>query len=61
RDVSLTASFGVATCAPHESAPELLSRADMALYRSKREGRNRVRVDCGTKVHGSGMQCIMTS
>ncbi|HKR26041.1 MAG TPA: GGDEF domain-containing protein, partial [Acidobacteriaceae bacterium] len=47
RDVSLTASFGVATCAPHESAPELLSRADMALYRSKREGRNRVRVDCG--------------
>ncbi|HEV2326070.1 MAG TPA: GGDEF domain-containing protein [Terracidiphilus sp.] len=61
RDVSLTASFGVATCAPYEGAPELLSRADSALYRSKREGRNRVRVDFGTEVHSGGMECVMTS
>lgn len=45
RDLNLTASFGVASGGLHERASELLSRADEALYRSKREGRNLVRVD----------------
>lgn len=44
-ELNLTGSFGVATSGPHESASELLSRADEALYRSKREGRNLVSVD----------------
>lgn len=50
REVNLTGSFGVATSAPREKASQLLSRADRALYRSKREGRNLVHVDCGTEV-----------
>lgn len=50
RELSLTGSFGCAVSAPHETASELLARADEALYCSKREGRNLVRVDCG--MHG---------
>lgn len=41
---SLTASFGVAISQPGDNAGALLMRADEALYRSKREGRNLVRV-----------------
>ncbi|QEY31092.1 diguanylate cyclase [Synechococcus sp. RSCCF101] len=37
-----SASFGVATCQPGESAEGLVSRADAALYRAKAQGRNRV-------------------
>jgi diguanylate cyclase (GGDEF)-like protein len=48
RDVELTASFGVATNSSRQPASKLLSRADEALYCSKREGRNRVRVCLGT-------------
>lgn len=40
--VTLTASIGVAVNMPGESPDELLLRADEALYRSKREGRNLV-------------------
>jgi diguanylate cyclase (GGDEF)-like protein len=40
--VNLTASIGVAVSMPGESPDELLLRADEALYRSKREGRNLV-------------------
>lgn len=47
RGVNLTASFGVAASLPGETAGEFLLRADEALYRSKREGRNLVRVDRG--------------
>lgn len=47
RDVKLTASFGVATSSSRQPASKLLSRADEALYCSKREGRNRVRVCLG--------------
>lgn len=38
----ITASFGVAMLAGGETGEDLLRRADQALYRSKKEGRNRV-------------------
>ena len=38
----MTASFGVAMLAHDEESADLLRRADQALYRSKKEGRNRV-------------------
>lgn len=40
--VRLTASFGVAQKAGHDSLEELISEADALLYRSKKEGRNRI-------------------
>jgi diguanylate cyclase (GGDEF)-like protein len=40
--VSLTASIGVAVSLPKDTATDFLLRADEALYRSKREGRNLV-------------------
>jgi diguanylate cyclase (GGDEF)-like protein len=42
--VRLTASFGVAVSEADDLVSSLLVRADEALYRSKRDGRNRVRV-----------------
>lgn len=39
--VGLTASVGVATLQPGESATALIARADVALYRAKASGRNR--------------------
>jgi len=41
----LTASFGVASARRGENLDELLARADAALYRAKRQGRDRVEVD----------------
>lgn len=38
----VTASFGVAQKAPEDSLFELLRRSDMALYKAKRGGRNKV-------------------
>ncbi|MBA4503736.1 GGDEF domain-containing protein [Marinobacterium marinum] len=38
----VTASFGVAVRQPGESSRTLMARADMALYRAKDQGRNRV-------------------
>jgi len=38
----ITASFGVAMRAESEESDDLMRRADQALYRSKKEGRNRV-------------------
>jgi diguanylate cyclase (GGDEF)-like protein len=45
RVIRVTSSFGVACARPNEIDPTpLVARADEALYRAKREGRNRVRV-----------------
>jgi diguanylate cyclase (GGDEF)-like protein len=41
----LTASFGIATLQPGETAEILLNRADAAMLRAKRDGRNRVELD----------------
>jgi diguanylate cyclase (GGDEF)-like protein len=50
----LTASFGVAAYRSGEGVDHWVSRADHALYRAKREGKNCVRVDHGErhKKHG---------
>jgi diguanylate cyclase (GGDEF)-like protein len=40
--IRLTASIGVATLLPGERPQSFIGRADAALYRAKREGRNRV-------------------
>ncbi|HEY1808397.1 MAG TPA: GGDEF domain-containing protein [Acidobacteriaceae bacterium] len=42
--VNLTASIGVAVSEPRETTTDFMLRADEALYRSKREGRNQVSV-----------------
>lgn len=41
-DVLLTVSIGAATSRPRETTDAWIERADRALYRAKREGRNRV-------------------
>jgi diguanylate cyclase (GGDEF)-like protein len=48
-----TASFGVAHSSNAEDIEELLRVADAALFRAKREGRNRVVVDAGTNGAGT--------
>ena len=44
QNLQITVSAGVAEYRHGESVPELLTRADQALYAAKRSGRNRVRV-----------------
>ena len=45
RPLNFTASFGVAVAGPEEqNFLRLVEAADQAMYRAKREGRNRVRV-----------------
>ena len=41
-EICMTASFGVAQCRPQDTLDSLVSRADMALYRSKENGRNQI-------------------
>ena len=43
KDVHISVSSGVAVLAENENAARLFERADRALYRAKREGRNRVK------------------
>ena len=40
-----TASFGVAEARPQETEDEVVMRADMALYKAKRLGKNQVQTD----------------
>jgi two-component system cell cycle response regulator len=40
--VTVTASFGLASCPPIERVEDLPAAADSALYRAKHEGKNRV-------------------
>jgi diguanylate cyclase (GGDEF)-like protein len=42
--INVTASFGIATRGAGATVEELLHAADDALYRAKRDGRNRVEV-----------------
>ena len=44
-ELSVTLSLGLATLHPGESASSWLARADAALYRAKREGRNCCRIE----------------
>ena len=41
-DLTVTASIGVSSLTTDSSGAEMLRAADMALYRAKREGRNRL-------------------
>lgn len=46
RTLEVTISVGIATrTGPQDNAPQMLKRADEALYRAKRDGRNRVVAD----------------
>jgi diguanylate cyclase (GGDEF)-like protein len=47
--VTVTCSFGVAEHRVGEDARELIASADRALYRAKREGKNRVELDAGVR------------
>jgi diguanylate cyclase (GGDEF)-like protein len=55
--MSVTTSIGVATARPGELDPDaLLARADVALYRAKREGRDRVAIDDGKSPDGAKVE-----
>jgi two-component system cell cycle response regulator len=46
RNIDVTISIGIASLeSSHDTAAQLLKRADQALYRAKRDGRNRVVAD----------------
>jgi two-component system cell cycle response regulator len=46
RNIDVTISIGIASLeSPQDNAAQLLKRADQALYRAKRDGRNRVVAD----------------
>ena len=45
RNIDVTISIGIASLEAHDTSAQLLKRADQALYRAKRDGRNRVVAD----------------
>ncbi|MDQ2069100.1 GGDEF domain-containing protein [Natronospira bacteriovora] len=45
RGIKITASFGLALPRPGETVQDAMKRADQALYRAKKKGRNRVEID----------------
>src|SRR5699024_3900650 len=50
----VTISFGVSASAPGEFAyDDIFAAADLALYRSKQDGRNRVRLSTDASAHES--------
>jgi len=53
---SITVSVGVAEYALGETVPQLLRRADEALYQAKRDGRNRVRCSRPAEKQSTGTQ-----
>ena len=42
RSIEVTISIGIAGLGPRDTAASVIKRADQALYRAKRDGRNRV-------------------
>lgn len=53
---NITVSVGVAEYKLGETVPQLLSRADEALYQAKRDGRNRVRCSRPIELRDTGTQ-----
>ncbi len=53
---NITVSVGVAEYTLGETVPQLLRRADEALYQAKRDGRNRVRCSRPSENRGTGTQ-----
>ena len=47
--MTVTCSFGVAQHRPGDDERELFASADRALYRAKREGKNRVELAAGVR------------
>jgi len=44
-DIRITASLGVTTLKANETRKSFLQRADLAMYRAKKAGRNRTEID----------------
>lgn len=51
--VGVTASLGVAECTAQDTVASLIKRADEAMYRAKRAGGNRVRLDEALSAHAA--------
>jgi diguanylate cyclase (GGDEF)-like protein len=52
QSIRWTVSIGLAEAGPHEDVHSLLQRADSALYRAKRDGRDRVSLSAAPEVQG---------